>query len=151
MFHCLNKFKISHDVGKNWLTFRKLTRKSLSDKLIMNEFAFFCLYLNMIKNKRILLKIKELVKMTEPSATVIIFGSHARGQNNKYSDIDVLILVDNDKITYSDEQRIKYPLYDLEFETGKVISPLVYSRTDWETKHSITPLYHIIKKEGVLI
>jgi predicted nucleotidyltransferase len=103
----------------------------------------------MIKNKSILLKIKELVKRNEPTATVILYGSHARGKNSKYSDIDVLILVDNDKITYSDEKRIKYPLYDLEFETGKIISPLVFSRKDWETNHSITPFYHNIKKDGV--
>jgi uncharacterized protein len=103
----------------------------------------------MINNKQILLKIKQLVKSTEPTATIILYGSHARGQNNKYSDIDVLILVDSDKITYSDEQRIKYPLYDLEFETGKIISPLIFSRNDWETRHSITPFYHNVKKDGV--
>jgi predicted nucleotidyltransferase len=103
----------------------------------------------MIKNKRILLKIKELVKKTEPNATVILFGSFARGQQNKQSDIDVLILVDNDKITYADEKRIKYPLYDLEFETGMIISPLIFSRKDWETRHSVTPLYLNVKKEGV--
>ncbi len=103
----------------------------------------------MIKDKKILVKIKQLVNLTEPSATIILYGSHARGHNNKQSDIDILILVDNDKITYSDEQRIKYPLYDLEFETGKIISPLVFSRKDWETRHAITPLYKNIKKEGV--
>ena len=103
----------------------------------------------MLKNKQILIKIKELVNKTEPTATVILYGSHAKGQNNKFSDIDVLILVDNDKITYSDEQRIKNPLYDLEFETGKIISPLIFSRNVWETKHSITPFYHIVKKEGI--
>ena len=74
----------------------------------------------MIKNKKLLPKIKQLVYLAEPSATVILFGSQARGQGNKQSDIDILILVDNDKITYADEQRIKYPLYDLEFETGKI-------------------------------
>ena len=103
----------------------------------------------MINNKKILLKIKQLVNMTEPTATIILYGSHARGQNTKQSDIDLLILIDNDKVTYIDEQRIKYPLYDLEFETGKVISPLIFSRKDWETRHSITPLYQNIKKEGV--
>ncbi len=103
----------------------------------------------MIRNKRIILKIKQLVNLTEPSATIILYGSHARGQNNKNSDIDVLILVDSDKISYSDEQRIKYPLYDLEFETGKVISPLIFSRNDWETRHSITPFYHNVQKDGV--
>lgn len=90
-----------------------------------------------------------MVNKAEPTATVILYGSHARGQNKKNSDIDLLILVDNDKVSYSDEQRIKYPLYDLEFETGKVISPLVLSRKVWETRHSITPLYKNVKKDGV--
>jgi uncharacterized protein len=103
----------------------------------------------MIKNKKILLKIKQLVNMAEPSATVILYGSHARGQHNKQSDIDILILVDSDKVTYSEEQKIKYPLYDLEFETGKVISPVIFSRHDWETRHAITPFYKNIKKDGV--
>jgi len=108
-------------------------------------------YLSMIKNKKILLKIKQLIGLAEPNATVILFGSHARGQNDKQSDIDVLILVDNDKITYSDEQRIKYPLYDLEFETGKIISPVIFSRNDWESRHTITPFYKNIKKEGIML
>ena len=103
----------------------------------------------MIRNNKILLKIKQLVSLTEPSATVILYGSQARNQSNKQSDIDVLILVDQDKITYSDEQRIKYPLYDLEFETGKIISPVIYSRNDWESRHKITPSYKNIKKEGI--
>ena len=84
----------------------------------------------MITNKEILLKIKQLVYLTEHSETVILYGSLTRGQSNKQSDIDILILVDNDQITYADEQRIKYPLYDLEFETGKIISPVIFSRND---------------------
>jgi predicted nucleotidyltransferase len=105
----------------------------------------------MVKNKEILQKIKQLVYLTDPTATVILYGSQARGQNNKQSDIDILILVDNDKISSSEEQKFKYPLYDLEFETGKVISPLVLSRKDWETLHSITPFYKKVKKDGVLL
>lgn len=103
----------------------------------------------MLKNNKILLKIKQLVNLAEPTATVILYGSYARGQSNKQSDIDILILVDQDKITYSEEQRIKYPLYDLEFETGTVISPIIFSRNDWETRHTITPFYKNIKKDGV--
>ena len=105
----------------------------------------------MIRYKNILLKIKELVYLTEPTATVILYGSQARGTSNKQSDIDILILVDNDKITYLDEQRIKYPIYDLEFETGKIISPVIISRNDWETRHKITPFYKNIQKEGVTL
>ncbi len=36
------------------------------------------LYLGMLKNNEILLKIKQLISLTEPSATVILFGSNAR-------------------------------------------------------------------------
>ena len=93
----------------------------------------------MITNKNILLEIKRLVNLSEPTASVILFGSHARGENNKHSDFDILILVDSDNISYSDEKRIKDPIYDLEFETGKIISPLIFSRNDWEKHHSVTP------------
>jgi len=105
----------------------------------------------MIGKRSILSRIKQIVNSTEPLATVILFGSFARGDNKKYSDIDILILVDKDKISYSDEKRIKYPLYDLEFDTGKVISPIVFSRKDWETRHRITPFYENVKREGVLL
>ena len=111
----------------------------------------FFIHLQMMKTKTILLKIKQLVNMTEPSATVILYGSYARGESNKHSDIDILILIENDKISYSDEQRIKYPLYDLEFETGKIISPMIFSRNDWETRHTITPFYKNILKDGVVL
>jgi len=41
----------------------------------------------MIHNKKILLRIKQLVHLTEPSATVILYGSYARGESTKQSDI----------------------------------------------------------------
>jgi len=103
----------------------------------------------MITNKNILLEIKRLVNLSEPTASVILFGSHARGENNKHSDFDILILVDSDNISYSDEKRIKDPIYDLEFETGKIISPLIFSRNDWEKHHSVTPFYKNVKIEGI--
>jgi len=105
----------------------------------------------MVKKRDILVKIKQIVNNTVPGATVILFGSYARGDNKKNSDIDVLILIDKEKVSYTDEKRIKYPLYDLEFESGKVISPVVFSREDWETRHSATPFYNSIKQEGVLL
>lgn len=107
--------------------------------------------LNMIEKQEILLRIKQIVSSTEPTSSLILFGSYARGDNTKSSDIDLLILIDKDKISYFDEKRIKYPLYDLEFETGMIISPIVFSRKDWETRHSITPFYNNVKREGIIL
>ena len=82
---------------------------------------------------------------------MILYGSFARGDNNQNSDIDILILVDKDNLTREDKKRIKYPLYEIEFETGRIISPLVVSRNDWESRHRITPFYDNVKKEGVML
>ncbi len=95
--------------------------------------------------------IKKLVKTTEPDATIILYGSYARGDNRKDSDLDLLILLDKDKVTREDEKKVKYPLYDIEFETGQIISPLVISKKDWETRHKITPFYDNILREGVIL
>ena len=105
----------------------------------------------MVIRKDILLSIKKSVKSTVPNAIVILYGSYARGEENYESDIDLLILLDKDKITWQDEKKIKYPLYDIEFDTGKIISPLVLTKKDWETRHRITPFYENVVNEGVVL
>jgi uncharacterized protein len=107
--------------------------------------------LSVIKKLEILSRIRQIIRDTDPQATVILYGSYARGNQRKDSDIDILILIHKDKITYMDEKRIKYPLYDLEFETGKIISPLVFAFNDWETRHSITPFYKNVKRDGIML
>lgn len=93
--------------------------------------------------------IKQLVNNVDPNAKIILYGSFARGDNTNNSDIDLLILVDKEKITYQEEKQLKYPLYDLEFETGQIISPLVLSKKEWESKHRITPFYSNVTTEGI--
>lgn len=105
----------------------------------------------MTAKTNILYKIKSAVKNSDPKATVILYGSYARGDQNKNSDIDLLILVDHDELTRNKAKNIKYPLYDIEFETGTIISPLVLTRKDWENKHRITPFYEKVTNEGQVL
>jgi len=102
-----------------------------------------------MENVEILNRIKSSVYNTVPDATLILYGSFARGDNHKDSDIDLLILLNQDKISFQDEKQITYPLYDIEFETGQIISPLVLSKNDWEKRHRITPFYENVKREGI--
>lgn len=102
-----------------------------------------------MKNEKDLLSwVKATVEKTAPTATLILFGSYARGDHNEASDLDLLILLDQEKVTSMDQKKITYPLYDIEFETGTLISPMVLSKKDWESRKGKTPFYENVSREG---
>ena len=102
-------------------------------------------------DSKILNQIKKIVTEQEPKAKIYLYGSRSRGTAKSNSDWDLLILLNKDKISSEDEQKISYPLYDLEFDTGEVISPMIYSEKEWNTKHKITPFYQNVMREGRLL
>ncbi len=99
----------------------------------------------------ILKEIKRIVLEQDPSAKIYLYGSRAKGAASKESDWDLLILLNRKKITAEIERSITYPLYDLEFETGELISPMVYAENEWNTKYRITPFYQNVMNDGKLI
>ena len=105
----------------------------------------------MNKSENILVVIKKLVEERDSSAKIYLYGSRAKGNAHKDSDWDLLILLNREKITSEIENEITSPLYDLEFETGEVISPMVYTLKEWNTKYNVTPFYKNVMKEGHLI
>ena len=96
-------------------------------------------------------RIKQLIKTQAPSATIYLYGSRAKGTAHLGSDWDILVLLEEKKITPEIEESITYPLYDLEFDTGQVISPMVYTNHEWHSKYSITPFYRNVMREGTLL
>lgn len=92
--------------------------------------------------------IKSIVTGVEPGAMVYLFGSRASGFSKPESDWDILILINRDKITPELEARVKNPLYDLELETGQVISPLLYTQKDWNFRQRATPFYASVMTTG---
>lgn len=105
----------------------------------------------MTKRENILRRIKQIVIESEPDAKVFLYGSRARGKAKPDADWDLLILVKRKHITAEDEKRITWPLYDFEFESGEVLSPMVYSEQDWYNKFSVTPFFKSVMKEGLLL
>lgn len=103
----------------------------------------------MIDKDHILGLIKKSVKTSDPDAILILYGSYARGDYNEESDIDLLILVDKEKVTRDDKIKITYPLYDIELDTGILISSIVYSKKFWQTEYKVTPFYENVNREGI--
>ncbi|MDR0912475.1 MAG: nucleotidyltransferase domain-containing protein [Methanobrevibacter sp.] len=89
------------------------------------------------------LKQKEIEK-------VILYGSVARGEDEKDSDIDVLILTTNDK----DELKIKDDVYTKTFdtllETGKYLSAKIFSIKHYN-KYKHFSFFSNVDKDGIII
>ena len=105
----------------------------------------------MNKRDKILSRILGVVDKTAPGAEVYLYGSRARGDTKSLSDWDILILLNSRNISFDLEKKFMDEFYELELETGEIISPLIYTRNDWDERRSITPLYENIKREGVRI
>jgi len=101
-----------------------------------------------IKTEYISRLIRDSIRMIDPQAEVILYGSRARGDERLDSDWDLLILT-NYPVDLETERKFRDKLYDLELETGESFSVFAYSKNDWITKQRITPFYQNVTQEGI--
>ena len=64
--------------------------------------------------------IRNTMRRYNPHCSTVLYGSEARCDSRMDRDIDLLILVDGDKLTVADEIKITAPLYDIEIRTGVI-------------------------------
>jgi uncharacterized protein len=94
---------------------------------------------------------KASVQKAAPGAILILYGSFARGDFQKDSDIDLLILVDKEKLSFEEESAILYPLFRLERESDIVISPKIYKQNRWNNHQVTTRFFENVNREGVIL
>ena len=93
--------------------------------------------------------IKNVIHERDPKAEAFLFGSRARGDFKPDSDWDILILVDNPIVTNELDDWFRDKLYDIELDSGQIISTIIYPKSDWKNKLIYTPLYKNVTKEGL--
>ena len=102
-----------------------------------------------MKRDSILDNITKAIHGKDPNAEAFLFGSRARGDNRPDSDWDILILIDNLDITNEIEDKFRDDLYNLELESGQIISTFIYSKDYWQNRLIFSPLYKNVEKEGI--
>ena len=100
---------------------------------------------------QIVKQIAQELQRVAPHAEKILYGSEARGDAGKDSDIDVLILVEGDSLSIAEEESITTPLYEIELHTGVQISPLVMLKSQWYNRPIKTPFFINVMNEGIAI
>lgn len=104
------------------------------------------------ENDRIALEeLKGKLLQRFPDAEIILYGSKARGDFKKESDIDLLILVES-LVTSKLEEEITHITYDIELKYDVVFGKIVENKDYWNSPlANAMPLHWNIDKEGVLI
>jgi len=102
-----------------------------------------------MKRDELIEQIRQAVYEVEPDSEIILYGSRSRGNALSESDWDFLILVDG---PLSDERtdRIRHRLYEIEWESGEVISSIVRNREEWDSDlYQAIPFHQRVQQEGI--
>ena len=97
--------------------------------------------------------IKELSKLLgKRIKKIILYGSYARGDFDKNSDIDLMILTDlNDEELKKYRIKVREIACDIEYDNDVIISPLLRNINKYNERIDIVPFYMNVNKEGVVL
>jgi predicted nucleotidyltransferase len=123
----------------------------LLDNVFFTIFAKENMISKDMRRTEIVERIRQEARKLSPQAQTILYGSEARGDARPDSDIDLLVLVDKDKLTYNDKDRIIAPFYDIELDTGIIISLMIMPRKEWENRPFLTPFQNNVNNEGITL
>jgi predicted nucleotidyltransferase len=90
---------------------------------------------------------KRLSEALGQPVKVIMYGSQARGDASKYSDIDLLVILPS---LDDDTRRLVSDIaWEVGFDAGKLISTIPETKEEWQ-RLVASPFYQNVKREGIV-
>ena len=106
---------------------------------------------NKAADRQLLAECKAAIREVAPEASLILYGSRARGDAHEDSDYDLLVLVDRE-VDMDLERAVVDRLVPLEGQTGQALTVLIYSRSQWDSaQYRAMPFHKNVTREGVAI
>lgn len=86
-----------------------------------------------------------------PGAQIILFGSKAKGMDGEWSDIDLLIVL-NDLLDGQVRETIETIKYNIELKYDIIIGLIIKSKTFWDSSLAkAMPLHWAIDHDGIYL
>ena len=152
MAKCLTGvYHVSELSNNRTLHISSIAGKWITNKIILNlqEICIFDSNRFQMEQNLIRDRITKTIHDKDPMAEAYLFGSRARGDFKADSDWDILILIDDDKVTNDIEDKFRDDLYDIEIESGQVISTFIYPKDYWRNTLIYSPLFKNVSREGI--
>ncbi len=103
------------------------------------------------KDKDAVVKFKKATTDKFPGAKIIVYGSKARGEASKFSDIDLLVLLDQEIDTATEDAIFKMA-FEIGLEFDVVLSVVVESKDFFKSKlANVMPFFDNIRREGIAV
>jgi predicted nucleotidyltransferase len=102
------------------------------------------------KERQILEQGRQVLRAVAPDARILLYGSHARGDNNADSDWDLLVVMPRKKVELSEYEAISNPVYELGWQLGELFSVKIYSNEEWEKRY-FTPFYKNVERDAIVL
>lgn len=103
------------------------------------------------KDRTLLLNVKRAVQRVVQSATVLLYGSTARGERGPGSDYDLLILTDK-PLSDHEAEAVHNAVYELELSHGVVLSTIYYTKRDWDAPvNAAMPFHERVEQDAVVL
>lgn len=89
-----------------------------------------------------------LAKVGIHARRAVLFGSHAKGTADQWSDIDLIVIAP--ELEPPTDRQLIDKLWELRATTDSRVEPIACGEREWETDQT-RPILEIARREGVLV